>query len=143
MLYNRVTLIGGTAMGDTRYIWVNVYDTAKRYGGPEEGGWWFETGTPIWTDGAVCRCPSSDSEHKTGFRFDYPNQDKVIPCPVPKMITAGNLIAEGGLNGWDEQFIRKDAEEPEHRGERSSGKRKVRIEESRGKMYPQQWPHYE
>lgn len=28
-------------------IVVNVYDTTMRYGGPEEGGWWFEVGEPI------------------------------------------------------------------------------------------------
>lgn len=28
-------------------VWVNVYDVAQAYGGPEEGGWWFDTGTPV------------------------------------------------------------------------------------------------
>src|SRR5262245_24713944 len=25
--------------------WVNVYDVSRCYGGPEEGGWWFDAGT--------------------------------------------------------------------------------------------------
>lgn len=29
--------------------WVNVYRVDRAYGGPEEGGWWFDTGEPIHT----------------------------------------------------------------------------------------------
>ncbi len=28
-------------------FWVNVYDYSRAYGGPEEGGWWVDTGEPI------------------------------------------------------------------------------------------------
>jgi hypothetical protein len=27
--------------------WVNVYLVNRHYGGPEEGGWWFDSGQPI------------------------------------------------------------------------------------------------
>jgi hypothetical protein len=27
--------------------YVNAYDTNQAYGGPEEGGWWFDTGEPL------------------------------------------------------------------------------------------------
>ena len=131
--------------GRTSIVWVNVYETSQRFGGPEEGGWWCETGTPIWTDGCVCRC--TDREHQTGFRFDYPLEDKVIPCPVPKMIENANAIADGespGVTyGWDTAFINRDPEEPEHRGERATGSRKVRIEGHKGRAYPDEWPLYE
>lgn len=26
-----------------RYRWVNVYSVERQYGGPEEGGWWYNT----------------------------------------------------------------------------------------------------
>jgi len=26
--------------------WVNVYEIGRSYGGPEEGGWWYDTGEP-------------------------------------------------------------------------------------------------
>lgn len=29
--------------------YVNVYEVGLAYGGPEEGGWWFEVGTPVLT----------------------------------------------------------------------------------------------
>jgi len=28
-------------------IYVNIYRVGRSYGGPEEGGWYFDTGTPI------------------------------------------------------------------------------------------------
>lgn len=35
-------------------IYLNTYETYQAYGGPEEGGWWFECGTPVqslfWSD---------------------------------------------------------------------------------------------
>lgn len=30
-------------------LWVNGYEAGRAYGGPEEGGWWFDTGTPIFS----------------------------------------------------------------------------------------------
>ncbi len=34
---------------------INLYEIDRRYGGPEEGGWWFDTGTPIQTLGKFRR----------------------------------------------------------------------------------------
>jgi hypothetical protein len=34
------------AMGRVR-LWINVYHLAMCYGGPEEGGWWWDRGTPV------------------------------------------------------------------------------------------------
>lgn len=31
----------------TTRLFVNVYEAGRVYGGPEEGGWWFDTGTPL------------------------------------------------------------------------------------------------
>lgn len=33
------------SFGRTRY-WVNGYMLERPYGGPEEGGWWYDAGTP-------------------------------------------------------------------------------------------------
>ena len=66
---------------------------------------------------------------------------------VPKMIENANAIADGespGVTyGWDTAFINRDPEEPEHRGERATGSRKVRIEGHKGRAYPDEWPLYE
>lgn len=31
----------------TRLLYVNAYLVTRQYGGPEEGGWWYDTGTPL------------------------------------------------------------------------------------------------
>lgn len=28
-------------------LYVNIYAVGRSYGGPEEGGWWFDTGEPV------------------------------------------------------------------------------------------------
>ena len=28
-------------------VYLNTYETSQAYGGPEEGGWWYECGTPV------------------------------------------------------------------------------------------------
>lgn len=37
--------------------WLNVYELGRHYGGPEEGGWWWDSGEPVrekclWLGGA-------------------------------------------------------------------------------------------
>ena len=36
-------------------IFVNVYEVDRNYGGPEEGGWWFDSGTVVNTFQMVSR----------------------------------------------------------------------------------------
>ena len=31
----------------SRYIYVNVYETDRVYGGPQEGGWYYDAGSPV------------------------------------------------------------------------------------------------
>lgn len=51
LLCDRDSFIGGTAfvMNDNpqRRWYVNAYEQDRAYGGPEEGGWWFDWGTPL------------------------------------------------------------------------------------------------
>lgn len=30
-----------------RLFWINTYATDRRFGGREEGGWWYDTGEPV------------------------------------------------------------------------------------------------
>lgn len=39
---------------DTSCLYLNAYELERCYGGPEEGGWWFDSGTPVlsyWVGG--------------------------------------------------------------------------------------------
>jgi hypothetical protein len=64
-------------------------------------------------------------------------------CPITHLLVEANAFIQNVDTGYDEQFISRDAEEPEHRGERVYGKGEVRIEEVVGRTYPEEWPHYE
>lgn len=33
--------------GTVHIAYVNVYAVGRQYGGPEEGGWWYDTGEPV------------------------------------------------------------------------------------------------
>ena len=111
-------------------LWVNAYEISQMYGGAEEGGWFFDAGVPIWSKPGLCSCPEM-----------YTHSDA---CPITHLVKEAEEFVEGITStGWDDQFISRDPEEPEHRGERVYGKTAVRIEEVVGRTYPDEWPHYE
>lgn len=37
----------------TDILYVNVYEIERLYGGPEEGGWWYDAGTLVFTEQVV------------------------------------------------------------------------------------------
>lgn len=39
--------VKSTEQGEPRLLYVNAYSVERCYGGPEEGGWWYDAGTPI------------------------------------------------------------------------------------------------
>jgi hypothetical protein len=49
-----------------RHIWVCVYDVDQAFGGPEEGGWWYETGYPLFQ---YARCFNSRHSEEEIERF--------------------------------------------------------------------------
>ena len=39
-----------------RDVFVNVYELSTHYGGPEEGGWEYQSGSPVLTKATTCIC---------------------------------------------------------------------------------------
>ena len=111
-------------------LWVNVYEVSQMFGGPEEGGWFFDVGIPAWSQQALCGCHELAEGHDD-------------TCPIHHLIVEAQKFIQGLEEGWDTQFISRDADEPEHRGERVYGKQELRVEEATGHAYPDVWPHYE
>jgi hypothetical protein len=55
-------------------FYVNVYDLSRHYGGPEEGGWWYDAGDVIEVHG-----PFDDVmawEVKETLELDFPSTGK-------------------------------------------------------------------
>lgn len=49
---------------------VNVYEVSRNYGGPEEGGWWYDTGHCVETRRCATR---ADAERvQAALRDEYP-----------------------------------------------------------------------
>lgn len=49
--------------------WVNAYDHNRAYGGPEEGGWWFDTG--VFLSSIACRTDEEVDFAKAYFHRIY------------------------------------------------------------------------
>lgn len=54
--------------------YVNVYRVTREYGGPEEGGWWFDTGEPVMTQWS----PTAEGADQVweDLREQYPDTGK-------------------------------------------------------------------
>ena len=68
--------------------YVNVYEVYRAYGGPEEGGWWYDAGEPVFTkvftDEQEARSFSNEvyenmPEHSGEYRMGYSDIDGCDP----------------------------------------------------------------
>jgi len=108
----------GCPMADTepRGRWyVNVYERGQRYGGPEEGGWWYDTG---------CFVPE-----KSGLLTDVTEKE-------------AHQAARDLWSDLDEEAI-EDNLPPVHSVMYRGGRYTVRAEEQPGRDFPAETPHYE
>ena len=60
-------------MSDTKAFFVAIYETDRAYGGPEEGGWWFDCGVPSEDPECLLLCrvfsePEAASEYVDSLR---------------------------------------------------------------------------
>lgn len=55
-------------------VYVNVYDVTRCYGGPEEGGWWYDAGDCI----LALECATKEEARFVAeqLRVEYPRTDK-------------------------------------------------------------------
>ncbi len=51
---------------------VCVYDVGREYGGPEEGGWWYDTGDPMWETAAAFATEAEAVKYADLLRADFP-----------------------------------------------------------------------
>ncbi|HSH28977.1 MAG TPA: hypothetical protein VK971_03630 [Thiohalobacter sp.] len=50
-------------------LYVNVYLVNRAHGGPEEGGWWFDNGEPVYSQ--LCRDAQSQEEVYAALSAQY------------------------------------------------------------------------
>lgn len=111
-------------------LYVNVYEASRCYGGPEEGGWWFDTGYPILSIPVA-----------------------LAPLPGEFPVELSMQVGPRGTT-WDEatraaaEVIRtRLREDYPNTGKRSSviggDDYDVLIEKEPGKPFPETFPRYE
>ena len=66
-------------MPEQRIKFVNVYIVTRHYGGPEEGGWWFNSGEPLASVPVVIGPkPPWVCEFRSTYAPDVSEHDKAI-----------------------------------------------------------------
>jgi hypothetical protein len=60
--------------GEVPWLWIGVYEAHQHYGGPEEGGWWYESGDLIEVWRADTEADAIDKADE--LREKYPRTGK-------------------------------------------------------------------
>lgn len=113
-------------------LYVNVYDVESNYGGPEEGGWYFNSGTLLESIPAQNEKEAKSIADNLEKKYSGENSER-IPGSV-KLNNPGEEIPDN----W-EPLNQTDDESYVH----YEGKILVYIEEHPGKNFPSERPHYE
>tara|TARA_R110000824_G_scaffold30868_12_gene101041 strand:+ start:245 stop:658 length:414 start_codon:yes stop_codon:yes gene_type:complete len=135
-----------------RTVFVNVYAISSHYGGAEEGGWEYESGSPVLTKATTCIC--------AGLKYDGDEQlwGKLLGshgehCPAGhwREILRSRYSGEAG---WAESFTHSsdgeswlessdDVPEPFAGETMREGRCTVEVESHPGEVWPTHRPHYE
>ena len=68
-----------------RLKYINAYEVTRHYGGPEEGGWWYNSGEPVASVPVIIGPKPHWVPNWWGKRADgttaYPDGGHINPCP--------------------------------------------------------------
>lgn len=113
---------------------VNVYEVGRSYGGPEEGGWWFDTGCPV-------------ESYVVGVAATHLRLDRVddgFTYPPALDFDAVREAAERAAAEVLRDALREEYPRTNRRSSVLGGEDwEVAIEDHPGKAYPEERPHYE
>lgn len=76
----------------SRVQFVNVYETGMAYGGPEEGGWYYDTGVVVKSM-PVLRGKAERLLERVRDRCDRINRDERRRCPSSVLSRGDYLVA--------------------------------------------------
>lgn len=108
--------------------YANAYLTDRVYGGPEEGGWWYDVGEPVMSLPFVARDEDDVDEHGERFISKYDNESREVACEqvYDLCVMAGvDVPLKEYLKDWQiDGFM-------------------VTIEDKPGEYFPQKRPHWD
>lgn len=108
--------------------YANAYLTDRLYGGPEEGGWYYDVGEPVMSLPFICEEGEETTEEGTVFHWDNHARD-VASETVYKLCEAADL------NPPEYEFFK--------RKDWSVDGFAIYIEKKPGEFFPQERPRYE
>ena len=120
-------------------VFVNVYSTERRYGGAEEGGWYYTCGTPVVSKATTC--VESESEYVHGDLCPAGHWESILSAKYSNKSEYAYSYTHdaNGVNYLDTLDV-----PTEFPGELvTSGSYEIRVEDHPGEEYPAYRPHYE
>ena len=81
--------------------YANAYWTDRLYGGPEEGGWWYDTGEPIMSLPFTCNDVEGECKDIGGTMITYDNLSRDLACEQ-----VYNLCVAAGLDVPLKEYLR-------------------------------------
>ena len=134
-----------------RTLYVNVYQVERCYGGAEEGGWWYDSYTPLESETAECSCNLPVSEWPVqNDRGDFVGWHAELDTWSGRHDSSCNVLLKDKelqlkWSGFEDEWYSQnsnDESEP-YRGESfTSGKIRVDIELNIGVYKPERTPMY-
>ena len=98
--------------------YVNAYAVSRAYGGPEEGGWWYDIGVPLAS--VPVHVAATDAEIEE------------IKHNLERVLLSQDVIAPHEIEGVDRFSMCGNGDDLV-----------ICIEEETAKVYPDRRPHYE
>ena len=109
--------------------YVNLYQTTKCYGGPEEGGWYYE-------EGVYHSCEGAYSNKDEAWAKARRVQPKLKPTSEREHMGYGPHDGAAPEGNGDDRYLLRG-------GAWGRGKFAIKVQEHPGENYPQQRPYYE
>lgn len=120
-------------------LYVNVYEVGRAYGGPEEGGWWFDTGSPV---AAIPVALTEDEWDRAHQQWEHERGEEPWPGDPEWSAHVDRLTrakARKEAEQWRERYPRTGRRASVLGGEDYE----VRIEQEWPEPYPKEVPHWE
>jgi hypothetical protein len=131
-----------------REVFVNVYSIESHYGGPEEGGWDYQQGTPVVSKATTCLEAHYEDDWEIHI---YGTHKDVCPAGHWESVLSGKYSGKAEYadtythDASGVSYLDSSDDAPaEYAGEViKSGSYEVRIEGHPGETFPAERPRYE
>lgn len=116
-------------------LYVNTYAVGRACGGPEEGGWWFDTGVPVASVPVELTDDERETIHEIATRESAGDHNAYQVVFIEHLRRKAQTIRDE----WAERYPRTNKRSSVLGGE----DHEVYIEDHFARAFPEEVPHYE